>query len=321
MRLAEQPVQQGNGTHVATRGGAFPLPAARVPQDIESPEAFFDRVYARHRGIIDENLQRALWNAKVLVAGAGSVGSFHAFALARLGIRHLVLTDPERYEISNLARQAGATLPTLGRWKADAVAERVLEINPHAMLTVEREGVDASNIERLLDGVDVIVDSIEFYEFEARRALFAAAERRGIPLVTAAPVGFGINMLVFRPGGMAFEEYFDFASCRSRTECLLNFALGLSPGLNGFRDLDLSKVSASGATNAPSLALAASIASGVVATTVLRLLQDPEQVPAAPNYVAFNARSCEVTRGRLRWGNRSPLQRLRRWVLASRLGK
>ena len=41
--------------------------------------------------------------------------------------------------------------------------------------------------------------------------LFRAAEKRGIPLVSAAPVGFGTNMLVFKPGGMPFEKYFDFA--------------------------------------------------------------------------------------------------------------
>lgn len=286
-----------------------------APAEIQAPEDYFQRVYSRHRGIIDERTQRRLWNARVLVAGAGSVGSFHAFALARLGFRGLVLTDPERYEITNLARQAGATTRTLGQMKASAVAERILEINPHAQLHIEHGGVDATNAERLLEGVDLVVDSIEFYELEARRALFAAAERRKIPLITAAPVGFGVNMLVFKPGGMPFERYFDFAHCHTRRECLANFALGLSPGLNGFRDLDLSKVSGSGETNAPSLALAASIASGIVATTALRLLVEPEHVPAAPTYTAFNAKSFQVTRGKLWFGNRSPLQRLRRRVL------
>ncbi len=209
----------------------------------------------------------------------------------------------------------------MGEWKAEAVAARIHQINPHARLQIEREGVNPSNVQRLLEGIDVIVDSIEFYELEARRSLFAEAEKRGIPIVTAAPVGFGINMLVFRKGGMPFEEYFDFNGCSSRSECLANFALGLSPGLNGFRDLDLSKVSASGETNAPSLALAASIASGVVATTVYRLLEAPEEVLAAPNYASFNAKSFNVTRGKLRWGNRSPLQRLRRRVLMSRLAR
>ncbi len=300
---------------------SMPRIQSKTPADIQTPDGYFQRVYGRHRGIIDEALQQRLWKARVLVAGAGSVGSFHAFALARLGIRSLVLTDPERYEISNLARQAGATTATLGNWKADAVAERILEINPHAQLQVEHADVDAENVERLLDGVDVVVDSIEFYALEARLALFTAAEKLGIPLVTAAPMGFGVNMLVFRPGGMSFNRYFDFPGCRSREECLANFALGLSPTMNGFRDLDLSKVTATGSTNAPSLALAASIASGVVATTVLRLLQDPDQVSAAPHYAAFNAKTFTVTRGKLRWGNRSPLQRLRRHVLLSRMAK
>jgi len=314
MQIAEAPV-------VTTPAQDETRRATSLPHAIETPEGYFERVYARHRGIVEEPLQRKLWNAKVLVAGAGSVGSFHAFALARLGIRNFVLTDPERYEISNLARQAGATTETLGRWKAAAVAERIRAINPHAQIETHLDGAGEDNVDRLLDGVDVVVDSIEFYELEARCALFAAAERRGIPLVTAAPVGFGVNMLVFRPGGMPFVRYFDFPSCRTRTECLLNFAIGLSPRLNGFRDIDLSKVSASGSTNAPSLALAASIASGMVATTVLRLLEDPAQVPAAPHYKSFNAKRCEVTNGCLRWGNRSLLQRLRRRILSNRLGK
>lgn len=305
-----------HGTHQTCQADPTSTAAGKpVHADIQTPETYFQRVYGRHRGIIGETLQQRLWNARVLVAGAGSVGSFHAFALARLGVRHLVLTDPERYEISNLARQAGATTRTLGQWKATAVAERILEINPHAQLRIERGGVDAANVDQLLEGVDLVVDSIEFYELEVRRALFAAAERLKIPTITAAPVGFGVNMLVFKHGGMPFEDYFDFAGCRSRAECLANFALGLSPGLNGFRDLDLSKVSGSGATNAPSLALAASIASGIVATTAFRLLTEPDAVPAAPNYTAFNAKSFTVTRGKLWFGNRSPLQRLRRRIL------
>ncbi len=286
-----------------------------TPVSIQEPEAYFDAVYSRHRGIISERVQRRLWKARILVAGAGSVGSFHAFALARLGVRNLVLTDPERYEISNLARQAGATLKTLGRWKADAVRGRILEINPHAKVEVTRDGVHDQNVDRMLAGVDIVVDSVEFYELEARRALFRAAEAKGIPVITAAPVGYGTNMLVFRPGSMPFEEYFDFKACRSRSECLAAFAMGLSPRLDGFRDLDLSEVSKSGESNAPSLALAASIASGVVASTVVSLLEDPKKVPAAPHYRSFNAKRMTITSGKLRRGNRSLLQRIRRWWL------
>jgi molybdopterin/thiamine biosynthesis adenylyltransferase len=294
---------------------------ADVPETISSPDTYFEQVYRRHRGIISEELQRKLWNTRVLVAGAGSVGSFHAFALARLGIRKFVLTDPERYEISNLARQDGATLETLGQWKAEAVRDRILTINPHAEVLVEREGVNETNVARLLEGVNVIVDSIEFYELEARCALLREAQRRGLPLVSACPIGFGTNMLVFRPGSMSYEKYFDFDSCQTRKEKLANFALGLSPKLNGFRDLDLTKVSASGESNAPSLALAASLASAVVSTTVVRLIEDASKVEAAPCSFALNVRGLKIERCKLRWGNRSPLQKLRRRILLKLLGK
>ena len=81
------------------------------------------------------------------------------------------------------------------------------DINPEAELVAFPAGVTPENIDRFLSGVDVYVDGIDFFAMSARRMLFKACAERGIPALTAAPLGMGVAFLYFKPGGMSFEDY------------------------------------------------------------------------------------------------------------------
>jgi molybdopterin/thiamine biosynthesis adenylyltransferase len=135
----------------------------------------------------------------------------------------------DTFEIENMNRQAGARFSTLGAAKVDVMAEQARDINPDVRLKTFPKGINAINVGEFLEGVDVVVDGLDFFALEAREILYDAAERRGIPLVTAGPIGMSAAWLVFQPGGMSWRRYFRLDLGRTREDKLLLFAIGLTP--------------------------------------------------------------------------------------------
>ncbi|HZU39067.1 MAG TPA: ThiF family adenylyltransferase, partial [Gemmataceae bacterium] len=165
---------------------------------------------------------------------------------------------------------------------------------------------------------DVLVDGIDFFALDARRLLFREARRRGIWALTAGPIGFSAAWLVFAPTGMAFDEYFDLNDGMERLDQLIAFAVGLTPRATHLKYLDLTQVDLS-AGRGPSAGLACQLCSGVAAAEVVKILLGRSPILAAPWYSQFDAYRQLFCRRRLRWGNRHPLQRLKRWYLHRRL--
>ena len=107
----------------------------------------------------DEKMER-LRGAHVLVVGLGGVGAYAAEMLCRAGTGSLTLVDADTVQPTNLNRQLPALRSTLGRRKADVLAERFRDINPDVRLTVLPVFLDAEHIPALLDAAhyDFIVD-------------------------------------------------------------------------------------------------------------------------------------------------------------------
>src|ERR1700676_4798691 len=104
------------------------------------------------------------------------------------------------------------------------------DINPQLDLRIFPDGVSRASLGRFLADVDVYVDGLDFFAFDARRATFAACARLGVPAVTAAPLGMGASLLTFLPGRMSFEEYFHLEGL-SEHEQAIRFLIGLSPAM------------------------------------------------------------------------------------------
>ena len=102
------------------------------------------------------------------------------------------------------------------------------DINAELGLATFPEGVTAENLDQFLDGVDLYIDGLDFFALEIRRTVFAACYEKGIPAVTAAPLGMGSALLVFMPGKMDFDSYFRMAG-HPPEEQALRFMLGLAP--------------------------------------------------------------------------------------------
>ncbi len=270
--------------------------------------------FSRNIGLLSEAEQRQLLESRVAVAGAGGVGGLHVLTLARLGVGHFTVADPDTFEAVNISRQFGALHSTIGRNKAEVLGEMVLDINPQAQVRVMPERVDRANLEAFLDGADVFVDGIDFFEIEARRVIFSRCREQGIYALTAAPLGFGATLQVFAPQGMTFDDYFGLRDGMQDFEQIAAFATGLAPRPYHIRYLDLSKVNLARKTG-PAVSPACTLASSLIATETVKVLTGKGRVRPAPCYLQFDMLLGRFVRGRVWLGGRNPLQRLKRWIV------
>ena len=278
----------------------------------------YPAAFARHRGLISPDEQERLRRSTVAIVGMGGVGGIHLATLARLGIGGFHIADPDAFEVANFNRQYGANLRNLGRNKAEAMADEALAINPEIRIRTFAEAITPANVGAFLDGVDLFIDGIDFFALDARRLLFREARRRGIYAITAGPIGFSTAWIVFAPDGMSFDDYFDLRDGMERIDQLVAFIVGLTPKATHLPYFDLSQVDVRSGRG-PSAALACHLCSGVAAAETVKVLLARSPIRPAPHFSQFDAYRGILRTGQLRWGNRSPFQRLKRRLLRKRL--
>lgn len=277
--------------------------------DLPGPAFDYEQAFSRNIGWVTEAEQQTLRGKRVAIAGLGGVGGIHLLTLARLGIGRFTIADFDTFDIANFNRQAGATVSSLGRSKSGVLTEMVRDVNPQVDLRVFPGGVQADTIDAFLDDVDVYVDGLDFFAFAARKRTFAACEERGIPVVTAAPIGMGAALLVFAPGGMSFKDYFGFDACEE-FEMAIRFLVGLSPAMlhRGYV-ADASRIRLAERVG-PSSGAACQICAGVAAVETLKLLLGRGGVRLAPWGMQFDAYRSRYVRTWRPWGFRNPLQQI-----------
>ena len=269
----------------------------------------FQRAFSRNIGWVTQQEQEILRSKKIAIAGLGGVGGSHLLTLTRLGIGAFHIADFDSFELANFNRQAGASVSNLDRPKTDVMAEMAIDINPELTVTKFSQGVTVDNLSEFFAGVDLYVDSLDFFAFEAREMVFAYCADHGIPAVTAAPLGMGTALLNFLPGRMTFEQYFQLKG-KSEVDKILHFLLGLSPAMlqHGY----LVKPEAVDLANhrGPSTPMACELCAGVAATQALKILLGRGKVIAAPWGLQFDAYRNRLAKTWRPGGNRNPLQRL-----------
>jgi molybdopterin/thiamine biosynthesis adenylyltransferase len=269
----------------------------------------YDEAFARNLGWITSAEQQKLRNTRIAIAGLGGVGGSHLLTLTRLGIGGFHIADFDEFALANFNRQAGANTATLNRPKLDALAEMALAINPG--LSIERfpAGVQPDNIDAFLNGIDVFVDGLDYFALDIRRKVFARCAELGIPAVTAAPLGMGVALLVFMPGGMSFERYFRLEG-HSRDEQSVRFLLGLSPRMFQ-RSYLMDRTSVDFANRrGPSTVMACELCAGFAATETLKIILQRGTVRQAPYGLHFDAYRHRLKRTWRPFGNANPIQRI-----------
>ena len=279
----------------------------------------YSEAFSRNIGWLTVAEQQVLRRKRVAIAGLGGVGGAHLITLARLGIGAFHIADFDAFDLANFNRQSGALLSTLGRPKADVLAEMAKDINPELDLQVFGEGVSEVNLDRFLTGADLYVDGLDFFAFDARRATFAECARLGIPAVTAAPLGMGAALLTFMPGRMSFEEYFRLEGL-SEHEQAIRFLIGLSPAMLQRAYLaDPTAVDLAG-RRGPSTVIACQLCAGMAAAEALKIMLGRGKVYAAPVALQFDAYRGKLKRTWRPWGNRGPVQRMILAIARRQLG-
>ncbi|MDD2989054.1 MAG: ThiF family adenylyltransferase [Zoogloea sp.] len=278
----------------------------------------YDEAFARNIGWVTEAEQAALRGKRIAIAGVGGVGGVHLLSLARLGIGAFHVAEMDTFDLVNFNRQAGAMMSTLGRPKVEVMVEMARQINPELDIKVFGEGVHAGNLDAFLDGVDLYVDGLDFFAFQARRDTFYACHAKGVPAVTAAPLGMGTAVLSFLPGRMSFEEYFRLEGC-DEDEMAVRFLLGLSPAmLQRAYVVDPSRVDFA-ARRGPSTIAACQLCAGVTATEALKILLGRGEVLCAPWGYQFDAYRNRYIKTWRPWGNRNPVQQIGLFVARRQL--
>ena len=181
-------------------GGTGAWAAAGLPMtrpDID--DDFADR-YSRHLRLPEIGLagQRRLQDVRMLLLGAGGLGSPAAYYLAAAGVGILRIADDDLVERSNLQRQILHTEASIGQRKVDSAARALAALNPRTRVEAIAERVTSDNVERLLEGVDVVLDGAD--NFPVRYLLNDACVKLGKPLVYGAVHRFQGQVSVFDAG-------------------------------------------------------------------------------------------------------------------------
>jgi molybdopterin/thiamine biosynthesis adenylyltransferase len=287
----------------------------------QSKYHYLEEAFSRNRGFISMADQERLLNATVAIPGLGGVGGAHLITLVRMGVGRFHLADFDVFEPANVNRQYGAKVSHFGRPKLDVMIEEALNINPFLDIQRFPEGVTAHNLKAFLAGVDVVVDGIDFFNFDVRRMVFKHARELGIHVVTAGPLGYSAAMLVFAPDrGMGFDAYFDIHDEMPTEEKLLAFMVGLAPRATHRHYLDPQAIDLEH-HRGPSLCAGCENCASTAAVEVARILLEHQGLRPAPHYVQYDPCTRKFHQGYLPLGNRNPLQRLKRRLIKQQLAR
>ncbi|HEX2088229.1 MAG TPA: molybdopterin-synthase adenylyltransferase MoeB [Solirubrobacteraceae bacterium] len=206
--------------------------------EVEVPRAFTPEQrqrYSRHFLLpeIGEEGQQKLLDAKVLLLGAGGLGSPTALYLAAAGVGTLGIVDDDVVDVSNLQRQVIHTTDRVGVPKVDSAEESIKAINPDVEVVKYQTRLDGSNIVEIIDGYDVVVDGVD--NFPTRYLLNDASVRLRIPVVSASILGFDGQLSVFAPyDGPCYRCLYPVPPpAELAPSCGANGVLGVLPGTMG----------------------------------------------------------------------------------------
>ena len=170
-----------------------------VKVDAAEKKAFAKEFYSRQTILkeLGEKGQQKLTKAKVAIVGAGGLGTVSSLYLALAGVGYIRLIDQDTVETQNLHRQILYNIDDLQYPKTEVATKKLEKLNPLITAEAIPENLNASNVERLLDGVDCVVDGLD--NMVTRYLINRACVKLKIPYVFGAAIGVEGNLSVFAP--------------------------------------------------------------------------------------------------------------------------
>ncbi len=176
--------------------------------------------------------QRKLERSKVAIVGLGGLGTASSLYLALAGVGHLRLIDQDTVELHNLHRQILYTIEDLHYPKVEVSAKRLGKVNPLVKVEAFPENLNANNVEKLLSGVNCVVDGLD--NMRTRYLVNKACAKLRIPYVFGAAIGIEGNISVFAPPETpCLECVFPNLEDSSLMSCDVRGVLGATPGIIG----------------------------------------------------------------------------------------
>jgi molybdopterin/thiamine biosynthesis adenylyltransferase len=223
--------------HVESMTGGITLWKDRG-YDVETPRSLTaeqrDR-YSRHLLLpeVGAEGQQKLLDAKVLLLGAGGLGSPTALYLAAAGVGTLGIVDDDVVDLSNLQRQVIHSTDRVGVPKVDSAEQTITALNPDVNVQKYAVRLGPENIMDILPDYDIVVDGLD--NFPSRYLLNDASVRLQIPVVSAAILGFEGQLSVFKPyDGPCYRCLFPVPPpAELAPSCGANGVLGVLPGTMG----------------------------------------------------------------------------------------
>jgi len=152
--------------------------------------------FSRTELLIGKEGVEKLNKAKVAIFGIGGVGSFIVEGLVRAGIQNFILVDNDEICLTNLNRQLHATMQTIGQSKVDVMKQRILEINPKAIVETYKEFYMPDSKVKILDkSVDYIIDAVD--TVTAKIGLVIEANELNIPIISSMGTGNKLDATKF----------------------------------------------------------------------------------------------------------------------------
>jgi molybdopterin/thiamine biosynthesis adenylyltransferase len=171
----------------------------------------YAELVSRNTGFISDKLQESIRKTRVLVAGCG-LGGVIAEVAVRTGFANLGVVDGDRVERHNLNRQMFA-VHDIGCLKAASLAKRLRDVNPDAEIRDFNVMIDSENAKDLVAQFDLVIDTVDFRDPTAIRALHAEARAQGKTVIAPLAVGWGGAALVFSPESPSLEQLMGFDDC------------------------------------------------------------------------------------------------------------
>ncbi len=183
--------------------------------------------YVRNREILSKQDQKKLIESSVAVVGSGGLGGNVSLLLGRVGIGRIVLVDQDLFDETNLNRQAGAFIHSLGKPKAKETARLIQDANPAVEVDARQVKVTEENAAEVLGKIHVIVDALD--NIPDRILLQAVAKRLEIPLVHGALAGFEGQVMAILPGDPGLDLVYGNRSGNSEPSARPEAILGVPP--------------------------------------------------------------------------------------------
>jgi len=157
----------------------------------------YDSAFKLNYGVFSGEQQDRLRKARVTCLGVGGAGGTIAIILARSGVESFRLIDPDSYSETNMNRQIGCFVDTLGQPKAEVIQREILRINPAAQVEVYPRVLSFDELAELIEKSDVLISEADDLAFSSRAVLLA--QERKVFALTLMPSGFTSYVAVFPP--------------------------------------------------------------------------------------------------------------------------